>query len=482
MTVPVMDGDKVRMIIGVGNKAKNYDMSDLRELELLSTSLWSLIERKRMELELQEYWSHLEELVKTRTDELLRAKQAAEAANTAKSVFLASMSHELRTPLNAILGFSELMSQDKNITPKSKSTLDIINRSGTHLLGIINNVLELSKIEAGRLELEIQSFDLITLLQDVAKMIEGRAIQSQVSVKLELAPDLQRYIKTDIGKLRQVLINLLGNAVKFTKQGNVMLRAESAPLPNTEMLNLHIEVVDNGIGIPQDKLSGLFQPFVQFVQTDLALQGTGLGLVISKSLLGLMGGTIKVESTLGLGSVFSIDLPILLAEEQNLIAEDLTEIVEAIAANQPNWRLLVVDDNPDNRLLLTNLLVPLGFQVREAENGQEAIRAFEQWQPHLIWMDMRMPVMDGYEAAAKIRQLAGGDLVKIIALTASVFNQIEHKQLSQPQYQQHNAELFPCPPKSLLVPAHHPIFDLKSRQSRQLIEPFRPVSEVRQAV
>lgn len=415
ITVPVLEGDKVRMIVGVGNKAVDYDDGDLRELELVAASLWSLVKRKRVETEIENYHVHLEEIVKVRTTELVKAKEAAEAANVAKSIFIATMSHELRTPLNAILGFSELLSWETNISEKQKQSLDIINRSGVHLLSMINDVLDLSKIEAGRFELDMQPTDLLKLFQDIGDMISVRASNKQLDFKSEISPNTAPFIYADSGKLRQVLINLLGNAVKFTASGSVTLRT------TTENLILTIEVIDTGSGIPADKLDDLFQPFVQLIQNNSDMQGTGLGLSISKSLVELMGGKISVSSELGEGSIFKIEMPVQLANDFDVKLETEQLPVKSIASNQKISRLLVVDDNAENRLLLTTMLREVGFEVQEAENGQQAIFLFEQWQPDLIWLDMRMPVMNGYEAAKKIRQLPNGEKVKIIALTASVF-------------------------------------------------------------
>ncbi len=379
--------------------------------------------QEQAEKQLIRFKEHLEEEVEQRTAELLLARNNAEAANIAKSTFIATMSHELRTPLNAILGFSELMCQDETATAAQHETLEIINRSGTHLLRMINDVLDISKIEAGRLELDIQVCDLINMLRDIDSMISIRAANKQLSFGLEIAPDVPQYIQTDGGKLRQVLINLLGNAIKFTQHGGVILRAHAQPLPTAAMLLLSIEVIDSGTGIASDQQLELFKPFVQLIQKDSDVKGTGLGLAISKSLIELMGGCISVTSILEVGSTFKVELPVAIASADDITVEEPYHLVKSIAPDQPQWRLLVVDDNPDNRLLLVRLLTEVGFLVREAENGQEAINVFEQWQPHLIWMDMRMPVMDGYEATAKIRQLENSDDVKIIALTASAFSE-----------------------------------------------------------
>ncbi|MCX7067066.1 MAG: response regulator [Methylococcales bacterium] len=354
--------------------------------------------------------------------ELQKARDEAEAANIAKSTFIATMSHELRTPLNAILGFSELMSMDSSATTSQKDTLAIINRSGAHLLSMINDVLDISKIEAGRLELEIQTFDLLKLIEDIGDMFSIRVQNKQLSFKVEIASNIQQYIKADSSKLRQILINLLGNAIKFTHDGGVILRVSTQPLADDVLVMLLvIDIVDSGSGIATDQQADLFKPFVQLTQENSDVKGTGLGLAISKSLIKLMGGGIHVSSIVGVGSTFSIELRVPIANADSIVITEKIPPVKSIAPNQPQWRLLIVDDNFDNRLLLVTLLTSVGFEVREAENGQQAVNIFEQWQPHLIWMDMRMPVMDGYQATNKIRQLKGGDAVKIIALTASAF-------------------------------------------------------------
>jgi CheY-like chemotaxis protein/anti-sigma regulatory factor (Ser/Thr protein kinase) len=240
---------------------------------------------------------------------------------------------------------------------------------------------------------------------------------------LEADPSLVRYIKADNGKLRQILINLLGNAVKFTRKGGIALRARSRPLvDNPSMVWLQLEVEDNGPGISPEQQARIFDPFVQTGTTFSTTSGTGLGLAISKSFVELMGGEIGIDSTLDKGSLFRVELPVALAEPETTTEAGATRPeVLGLEPAQPTWRILVVEDNPDNRLLLTSLLCDVGFEIGEAENGEQAVARFEEWRPHFIWMDMRMPVLDGYLATRRIRALPGGDKVKIVALTASAF-------------------------------------------------------------
>lgn len=351
--------------------------------------------------------------------------QEAEAANRAKSLFLANMSHELRTPLNAILGFSQLMVRDTAVTAEQKESLDIINRSGEHLLNLINDVLEMSKIEAGKIILISEPFDLDQLLQTIREMFLIKAEAKKLWFKFILADDLPQWVIGDARKLRQLLINLLSNAVKFTQTGGVTLRAfidRAEGLSNTKA-KLCFEVSDTGKGIAPEELDKLFDPFVQTASGIQSEGGTGLGLSISCQFVELMGGKIQATSILGEGSTFAFDIEVELADSSQVQVLSRTRQVKQIAPGQPNYRLAVVDDKETNRLVLVKLLQSIGFEPRTANNGVEAIALWQEWQPHLIWMDMRMPVMDGFEATRKIKSQPQGKETIIIAITASAFEE-----------------------------------------------------------
>jgi PAS domain S-box-containing protein len=352
--------------------------------------------------------------------ELEKAKQVADAANRAKSEFLANMSHELRTPLNAILGFTQIMNRDRSLTADHYAHLDIINRSGEHLLNLINDVLDMSKIEAGRMTLNETSFDLHFLLKSVRAMFQIRAEHKGLEVTMAIAPDLPQYIKTDEGKLRQILINLLSNAMKFTHQGTVAIRAWRDAITDSR---LHFAVEDTGEGIAANEMGSIFEAFVQADIGRKSSQGTGLGLPISRRFVQMMGGDIRVESHVGRGTKFSFDLRVGLAMITELPARAVELQVMGLAPGQPQYRILVVDDKWENRQLLVKLLAPIGFEIYEAENGQAAIEQWHEHKPHLIWMDMRMPVMDGYAATQQIKSTTEGQATAIIALTASAMEE-----------------------------------------------------------
>jgi signal transduction histidine kinase/CheY-like chemotaxis protein len=370
-----------------------------------------------------------------RTTELKVAKQVADAArevadqaNRAKSAFLANMTHELRTPLNAILGFTQVLGRDRTLTPQQQEKVSIINRSGEHLLALINDVLDMSKIESNHIELNPSPFDLHYLLESLEDMLSLKADSKDLQLVLAAQPEVPQYIFGDSRKLRQTLLNLLNNAIKFTDSGSVQLlvsRLDLAAQVETvgQPVQLQFAVADTGVGIAPEELPLLFQPFSQTEAGRQAHQGTGLGLSISRKFVELMGGELRVNSALGQGSTFTFDIWTKTCDHLVTNSSKSLQLVVGLEPGQPAYRILVVDDRDVNRKLLVELLSPIGFEVREASNGQEAIDQWQSWQPHLIWMDMRMPVMDGYEATQRIKAQLKGQSTAIIALTASTLEE-----------------------------------------------------------
>ncbi len=379
-------------------------------------------ELRQSHAQLEHYNRDLEQKVGARTAELAQAKDEAEqakaeaeAASHAKSSFLANMSHELRTPLNAILGFAQLLSRSRELSTEQRENLQIIRRSGQHLLDLINDVLEISKIEAGRAERQEAGFDLHRLLGDLQALFDLRAQNQGLQFTCHLDSDLPRYVCGDEGKLRQILINLLGNAIKFTQEGRVTLEARWIHG------ELHCVVEDTGMGIAEEDMADLFNAFVQSNNRNQAHEGTGLGLAISQQFARLLGSKIEVQSRKGEGSRFTFKVAVEPVEEA-AVAPIATPCKAArLQPGQPEYRLLIVDDQADNRRLLRQLLEEAGFVVREASDGLQGIEQCAQWHPHLVWMDMRMPLMDGYEATRRIK--AANHQTVVVALTASAFEE-----------------------------------------------------------
>ncbi len=449
---PILRLIEASRAIASGALDQKVEGSGVNELEVLAQSF------NQMAAQLKDSFNELEIRVEQRTLQMREAKEAADAANKAKSEFLANMSHELRTPLNAILGFAQLMERDSTVTAQQRESLGIINRSGEHLLNLIDDVLEMSKIEAGRTALQPEPFDLHRMLQTLKKIFQIQAEAKQLSLQFDLAPDLPRYINSDEGKLRQALINLLSNAVKFTQTGKVTLRVRSrkrdeaiqnylphpsrakrfafrgtpeiAQCQSPVTTDLDFEVEDTGRGIAPEERDRLFEPFVQTVSGLQSEGGTGLGLAISREFVRLMGGELCCRSTPGQGSTFSFQVKATLTERSQVRKQSARRRVVKIAPDQPTYRILIVDGQQENCDLLVQLLANLGFQTRTATNGREAIAVWQQWQPHLIWMDMGMPVMDGYAATRQIRAQPQGKNTVIVALTATAFEEQQAKILA----------------------------------------------------
>ena len=414
-----------------------YDVTLLKNTE---------IALRQSEAKLREQASLLEQRVEERTYALKMAKEEAEAASRSKAAFLANMSHELRTPLNAILGFAQLMLYDQELNEQHQNDLQTICNSGNHLLTMINDILEMSKLEAGTVllrEKECYLYDIIDVARD---MLSLKAQDKGLTFGFFIHPDVPPYVYTDEGKLRQILINLISNAIKFTEAGHINVRVfpvntqsdrrsdgendhryPDRSLKGSEVYQLLcFEVEDTGSGICEDEIPSLFQPFVQTDSGRRSQEGTGLGLSISYNYVQLMGGQMSVDSELGKGSAFRFHIPIKSVEipEQESSIKSSSRVI-ALDSDHA-YRILIAEDIRLNRQLLTRILAPLGFEIREAVNGQEAIALWKEWSPHLIWMDVRMPILNGYEAATAIRELEVSqnipvsERVKIIALTASV--------------------------------------------------------------
>jgi PAS domain S-box-containing protein len=396
-----------------------------------------ITERKRAEEELIRHQERLEELVRERTAELATARDEAEFANRAKSTFLANMSHELRTPLNSILGIAQLMERDAGFPHAYGDTLKILSRSGTYLLELINDLLEMAKIEAGKMAPVMTSFDLLSFLGDLKEMIRLRTDQKGLDLLFEQKSRLPQYIETDMRKLRQILVNLLSNAIKFTEKGRVTLRIafkeNTGTIPEAKSefpARLEFEIEDTGIGIAQENMQRIFEPFVQLNLSQTSRDGTGLGLTLSRMFVRLLGGEITVRSQVGRGSTLAFDIAVRRAKGAVVRTQKPDRQVIGLMPNQPICRLLVVDDSVENRFVLRQLLEQGGFSVLEAASGQEAIDLCRKDPPHMIWMDLRMPEMDGNEAARRIREAERGKRdeegkeihTPIIALTAGVMD------------------------------------------------------------
>jgi len=393
----------------------------------------------------------LREIVADRTHELHIAKEAAETANQAKSVFLANMSHELRTPLNAILGTGQLMARDTEFPEKYKENLGILDRSGKYLLSLINEVLEISRIEAGRSTLNKNVFNLYHMLETIEEMTRLRIAKKGLKFEVERGPGIEEFIKTDEAKVFQILNNFMDNAVKYTESGGIILRVKANKNTNdrktnnikfqSSIFNLQFKVEDTGIGISPVDQEIIFGDFAQIAEIGKYGEGVGLGLTICRQYVELLGGSISVESEEGKGSTFTVELPVEIVDEPVILPGALTRRVIGLESGQPEFRIMIVDDHPDSRAVLRQLIENAGFNVIEAANGQEAVEQYKNQNPDMIWMDIRLPVMDGLEATKRIRNVEFGMRTEegrnsetrnpiIIALSASAFEEDREKFLA----------------------------------------------------
>jgi len=421
ITKPILQINEAAKELAKGEWQRTVEIERKDEVGELAKSF------NTMASQLKESFETLEQRVRERTLELAEAKEKAEVANQAKSVFIANMSHELRTPLNAIIGFSGILERSQYLQEQYREYAQTIYKSGDHLLSLINNILNLAKIESGKTTINPKEFDFYEMLEDLQKMLFFKAEERGLQLKFDLEPELPRYLFSDEIKLRQVLINLINNALKFTSEGGVFVRVRSEKLTVSQReknaAKIMFEVEDTGLGISPEELELLFEAFSQTQSGKQAGEGTGLGLSISKKFVELMGGNLTLKSQLGKGSTFSFDVLVELVDASDIEIKQSSRRIIALEPKQPRYKILIVDDKAINRQLLIKILNPFGFELQEAINGKEAIEIWQVWEPDLIWMDWKMPVMDCYEATQQIKATAKGQKTAIVAITASILEE-----------------------------------------------------------
>ncbi|MFB8793943.1 MAG: ATP-binding protein [Microcoleus sp.] len=425
ITHPIFLLSQASRSIANGQLDQKVEVNPIDELGILAQSFNQMAQQLRESFTaLEKTNSELENRVEERTSQLKEAKVTADTANQAKSQFLANMSHELRTPLNGILGYAQIMERDQSTSPKQKDAIQVIHQCGSHLLTLINDILDLSKIEASKMELYSSAFNFPSFLMGVVEMCRIRAEQKEITFNYQVLNQLPNAVNADEKRLRQVLINLLGNGIKFTEKGGVIFQVgvigKGEEFDQLPLIKIRFQIQDTGVGMAPEQLQKIFLPFEQVGNSQQKAEGTGLGLAISQKIVQMMGGEIKVESILGQGSIFSLDLEFTQSSEY-IEQFSINKFLKLTGFKGNKDKILLVDDRFSNRGFLKNLLEPLGFKIMEACNGQEGLDKAAEFQPDLIITDLVMPVMDGFEMSRRLRQSPEFKDIILIASSASVF-------------------------------------------------------------